>query len=143
LSINISELIWTIICFFVLLLVLKTFLFGPIMRHMDQRRSRIDAGLDEKRRADETIDAERRAAEESWKKVNDESRRALTDGKTQASVRRADELEQAHRQGAQVVEDARADAAREEEDARAAVSRDAAELGRALADRLLSGREER
>ncbi|MBQ2062708.1 MAG: ATP synthase F0 subunit B [Oscillospiraceae bacterium] len=142
-SINISELIWTIICFFALLFVLKTFLFGPIMSHMDQRRSRIDAGLDEKRRADETVDAERRAAEESWKKLSDESRAAVTDGKTQASVRRADDLEQAHQQGAQLIEDARADAAREEEDARAAVSRDAGELGRALADRLLAGGEER
>lgn len=142
-SINISELIWTIICFFALLFVLKTFLFGPIMRHMDERQGKIDAGLNEKRRAYETVDAERRAAEESWKKLSDMSRAAVTDGKTQASVRRADELAQAHRQGAQLVEDARADVAREEEEARAAVSRDAEELGHALADRLLAGGEER
>ena len=64
-SINISEMIWTIICFFVLLLVLKTFLFGPLIRHMDERRSRIDAGLDEARRAEDAKKAARQAAEES------------------------------------------------------------------------------
>lgn len=44
-SINISELIWTILCFFALLLILKKLLFTPLLTFMDARRARIDAGL--------------------------------------------------------------------------------------------------
>ena len=33
-SINISELIWTVICFFVLLVVLKKLLFDPLVSFM-------------------------------------------------------------------------------------------------------------
>ena len=43
-SINVSEVIWTIICFFALLFVLKKFLFDPLIKFMDQRQAGIDAG---------------------------------------------------------------------------------------------------
>ena len=36
-SINISELIWTVICFFVLLVVLKKLLFDPLVSFMAAR----------------------------------------------------------------------------------------------------------
>ena len=142
-SINISEMIWTIICFFVLLLVLKTFLFGPLIRHMDERRSRIDAGLGEARRAEDAKKAARQAAEESWHQSSDEARTAITLGKTRAATRRAEDLKQAHERGAQLISDARADSAREEEAARDTVSSSARELAHQLADRLLDGGEER
>ena len=47
LSINPSELIWTILGFFALLFLLNQFLYKPIVRFMDERRARIDAGLNE------------------------------------------------------------------------------------------------
>ncbi len=142
-SINISEMIWTVICFFALLLVLKTFLFGPIMHHMDERRSRIDAGLEAQRRAQEAKDAARREAEENWQRSSDEARAALAQGRSQAEKRRVDELEAARQRSEQLVSDGRADAEREEETARETVERRGDELARALADRLLSGGEER
>ena len=40
-SINISELIWTVICFFVLLVVLKKLLFDPLVSFMAARDARI------------------------------------------------------------------------------------------------------
>lgn len=45
LSINISELIWTVVCFFLLYFLLKRFLYDPIINFMDDRRARIDAKL--------------------------------------------------------------------------------------------------
>ena len=47
LSINPSELIWTILSFFALLFLLNRFLYKPLVRFMDERRARIDAGLNE------------------------------------------------------------------------------------------------
>ncbi|MBD9243212.1 MAG: hypothetical protein EGQ45_03960, partial [Clostridiales bacterium] len=45
LSINISELIWTVICFFVLLVVLKKLLFDPLVSFMAARDARIQDGI--------------------------------------------------------------------------------------------------
>ena len=53
LSINISELIWTIINFFLLYFVLKRFLFTPVCRLLDERQEKIDASLNEEKQAQE------------------------------------------------------------------------------------------
>ena len=42
-SINISELIWTVINFFLLLFLLNRFLYKPVISFMEQRQARIDA----------------------------------------------------------------------------------------------------
>ena len=44
LSINLSELILTVINFFLLYVLLKRFLYDPLIRFMDERQARIDAG---------------------------------------------------------------------------------------------------
>ncbi|MBQ1675734.1 MAG: ATP synthase F0 subunit B [Oscillospiraceae bacterium] len=141
-SINISEVIWTVICFFALLLVLKTFLFGPLIRHMDERQRRIDAGLAEARRADEAKSQARQMAEESWRQRSEEAHAAVNEGRMQDEKHRARELEDAQAQSAEDLRKARADTEREEEEARGTVSRNSADLARELADHLLSDREE-
>ena len=141
-SINISEVIWTIICFFVLLFVLKTFLFGPLTRHMDARRARIDAGLDEARRADQAREEARLAADENWHARTDEADAMVKEGKLLDEKQRARALEEARDQSARALREARSQTDREEEEAREAVSRKGDELARTLADRLLSSGEE-
>ncbi len=51
LSINISELIWTGINFFLLCFLLKRFLYTPVIRFMDERKARMDAKLREEQDA--------------------------------------------------------------------------------------------
>ena len=50
-SINVSEVIWTIVCFFALLFVLKKFLFDPLVRFMEARQASIDEGHEKARQA--------------------------------------------------------------------------------------------
>ena len=45
--------IWTIICFFITLFVLKRYAFGPIQKIIDERRERIRQSIDEADRARE------------------------------------------------------------------------------------------
>lgn len=59
LSINIWELLWTVVNFFLLLLILRNLLYKPLIRFMDSRQARIDAGFDEERRAQEAYDSEK------------------------------------------------------------------------------------
>ena len=141
-SINFSEVIWTVICFFALLFVLKTFLFGPLIRHMDQRQSRIDAGMDEARLAEDAREEARQAAEASWQECGDEARELLAQGKTRDTRERTEILEEARRQSAQTLRDARIQCDRQESEARESVSQSAGEMARELADRLLSAEKE-
>ena len=55
LSINISELVLTIISFFLLLFLLNKFLYQPVLKFMKERQARIDAGLEKERGALEEI----------------------------------------------------------------------------------------
>lgn len=57
LSINFSELIWTIINFFLLFFLLKRFLFDPMCKFMDARQAKIDAGLEAEREAQAALRA--------------------------------------------------------------------------------------
>ena len=61
-SINVSEVIWTIVCFFALLFVLKKFLFDPLIRFMEQRQATIDQGLERGRDAQRKKDENDAAA---------------------------------------------------------------------------------
>lgn len=82
LSINIWDLLWTFVNFFLLYLVLNKLLYTPITRFMDARQARIDEGLDQERLVREAL----RAGEE----------------------RLAGEKEQARAQARQLIEEAQA-----------------------------------
>lgn len=51
LQISVPELIWTVICFFLLMFLLDKLLYKPIFKVMDARNAKIAAGLDEGRAA--------------------------------------------------------------------------------------------
>lgn len=55
LIINVPEFIWTIINFFLLMFLLKKFLYTPILKVLDERKEVIDAGLEEGRKAEKAL----------------------------------------------------------------------------------------
>ena len=65
LSINISELIWTIINFFLLYFLLKHFLYDPVVRFLDAREARVNE-------AQARENAARAAREESARQIEEE-----------------------------------------------------------------------
>lgn len=95
LSINISELIWTIINFFLLYFLLKRFLYKPICEHMDARQARIDAGLAKEREARETLEAEDARLEEEKQTARELARTLLQQTEERAAAEREESLRQA------------------------------------------------
>ena len=69
-SINISELIWTVICFFVLLVVLKKLLFDPLVSFMAARDARIQDGLNAGRTAQQQLDAAAQARSDAQRLID-------------------------------------------------------------------------
>ena len=90
LSINFSELIWTIINFFLLLFLLKRFLFDPVCRFMDERQARIDAGLEAERQAKADLEENDRDLAEQ-KAETQRQARELLDASAAEDARRAAE----------------------------------------------------
>ena len=65
-EVNPGLMIWTIVCFLVVLFVLKKFAFGPVQQMIDTRRERIQNALDE---ADRARDEARNLLEEHRKLI--------------------------------------------------------------------------
>ena len=141
LSINISELIWTIINFFLLYFLLKRFLFDPVLRFTDARREKIDAGLNEEKRAQETVEAnrERLAAEMAERRL--EASRILTDAEAEDARVRSESLNAARRQAAEDLRESAARLERQNERDETLLKESGGELSSLLAARIL-GQEE-
>ena len=99
-SINISELIWTVICFFVLLVVLKKLLFDPLVSFMAARDARIQDGLSAGRTAQQQLDAAARDRSEAQRKQAAAADALLAEAKSAAERARAQALQSAHQEAA-------------------------------------------
>lgn len=136
-SINISELIWTVICFFVLLVVLKKLLFDPLVSFMAARDARIQDGLNAGRTAQQQLDAAARARSEAQRKQAAAADTLLAEAKSAAERARAQALQSAHQEAAQATRAMRARVRDEETAAAAAVDAKLPELVTALTGGLL------
>ncbi len=136
-SINISELIWTVICFFVLLVVLKKLLFDPLVSFMAARDARIQDGLSAGRTAQQQLDAAARARSEAQRKQAAAADALLAEAKSAAERARAQALQRAHQETAQATRAMRARVRDEETAAAAAVDVKLPELVTALTGGLL------
>lgn len=136
-SINISELIWTVICFFVLLVVLKKLLFDPLVSFMAARDARIQDGLNAGRTAQQQLDAAARARSEAQRKQAAAADALLAEAKSASERARAQALQSAHQEAAHATRAMRARVRDEETAAAAAVDAKLPELVTALTGGLL------
>lgn len=95
LSINISELIWTVINFLLLLFLLRHFLYKPICQHLDARQARIDAGLAKEREAREALAAEDERLEGEKQAAREQARALLQQAEAEAAREGEERLRQA------------------------------------------------
>ena len=131
-SINISELIWTVICFFVLLVVLKKLLFDPLVSFM---AARIQDGISAGRTAQQQLDAAAQARSDAQRRQSAAADALLAEAKSASERKRAQTLQAAHQEAAQAMRDVRARVRSEETAAAAAV--DPSEMPSSHSTRLL------
>ena len=138
LSINPSELIWTIIGFFALYFLLSRFLFRPLVSFMDERRARIDAGLNEEKQAQDALKEDAERLEQCREEELLSARRQLLEEKDRDERRRVEALAQAREAAGSLRGQGQleADALRENTEREVALRGD--ELAERLAERLLN-----
>lgn len=138
LQICIPEFIWTVINFFLLMFLLKKFLYTPILKFMDERQARIDAGLDEGKKAEQALEenSKQLAAELSAK--GDEARALISEARSEAEKVKSAELEKAHAEAEKLNKQARERVKQCESDAKGDIDQSMTELVGVLAAKLLN-----
>lgn len=138
-SINVSEVIWTIVCFFALLFVLKKFLFDPLSRFMEQRQAAIDQGLERGRDAQRKKDENDAALREKWRERSVEAKQLLAEGKTADDRERAWVLESTQKETNKALQEANQRIEQERRQVCADAQEQLPQLVSILAQQLLSG----
>lgn len=110
LGFNLPGLVAQLINFLILLIVLRLFLFGPIMRMLDQRKQRIEEGLVKSEEAATQAAASEQQSQQVLAEARAEAQRLLA-GATESAAQLRTELE----------EQARADSERTRADAQASI----------------------
>ena len=138
-SINVSEVIWTIVCFFALLFVLKKFLFDPLLRFMEQRQAAIDQGLERGRDAQRKKDENDAALREKWRERSVEVKQLLAEGKAADDRERAWVLESTQKETNKALQEANQRIEQERRQVCADAREQLPQLVSILAQQLLSG----
>ena len=142
LTIYVSEIIWTVVCFLVLLVVLKKLLFDPILTFMDAREEK----LAHARKAGENANAARADADaalaEARRKDRADANALLSEARARDEQARAEAVSAVKQETAQTMKQARAELREAELREREQLEAKAPELAGALADALLRAETE-
>ena len=97
-NIQISVVIWTVICFLLLMVILKNLLFTPVLKVIDSRREKIQAAAKKKEDMEKLISEHEEAVEKEKllfeEKIRKETKRKLE----QLQLQSKKEIEDAQRQ---------------------------------------------
>ena len=137
LSINFSELFWGIFNFFLLLFLLNRFLYKPLIKFMDDRKARIDAGLDEEKKALAEEQANNDGIEAALDEKRVEAKSIIEKAGAENKASHSQAISEARSDAEKTVIDARENAAKVEKQLEERVKQQSQELARLLADKLL------
>lgn len=138
LSINLSELVLTIISFFLLLFLLNKFLYTPVLKFMRERQTRIDAGLEKERAANAEAAENEKRIEDAKTQRREEAKAILAKQRTDDGRAHEECAKQLLKDSAKERQEARVRVEAMAKDAKAKLDTEKDELANALAERLIS-----
>ena len=137
-SINLSELIWTVINFFLLVILLNRFLYKPLMGFMAERQARIDAGLQKEQDAKACIEKNDERLREEKAGSREEAKKLLAQNAEELEKLGAEALKEAKTASLQDRKASEEALAAKQEKTAEQLRAAAPELASVLAERLLS-----
>lgn len=138
LSINLSELVLTIISFFLLLFLLNKFLYTPVLKFMRERQAKIDAGLEKERAANAEAAENEKRIEDAKTQRREEAKAILAKQRTDDGRAHEECAKQLLKDSAKERQEARVRVEAMAKDAKAKLDTEKDELANALAERLIS-----
>lgn len=141
LAISIPEFIWTIINFFLLLFLLNQFLYKPVLKFMDERQARIDAGLAQGKEAEKAMTESKAGFAEELAQSGAEAREKISAARGKAEQAKSERLNAAHAEAADIHNDVYRRIEGEEAEAKKSVEDSMPELVAILSQQLLHSDE--
>ena len=138
LSINLTELVLTIISFFLMLFLLNKFLYTPVLKFMRERQARIDAGLEKERAANAEAAENEKRIEDAKTQRREEAKAILAKQRTDDGRAHEECAKQLLKDSAKERQEARVRVEAMAKDAKAKLDTEKDELANALAERLIS-----
>lgn len=134
----VSEIIWTVINFFLLLFLLKRFLFNPIIRFTEDRQARMDAKLSEEKEAQTRVaeNDERILSEKA--KSREEAKHILAQSADEREKKHAAAMTEARAESTQLLKDGEKELGVRKEKTAEKLREATPELAALLAKRLLN-----
>lgn len=137
LQISVPEFIWTIINFFLLVFLLKTFLYNPVLKFMDKRKADIDKGIAEGKQAELALAENNERLNAEIAESGAKARELITEARGEAEKVKGEALNEAHAKAADIRKEVYSRVGDEEASARADIENDMPELVCILTKRLL------
>ena len=137
LSINPGLIFWTIVTFVVLLLLLKKFVWGPIIDAVDRRESSVKEMLDGAENARNEAQEILKKYEDQLSGARDDVNRMIEDGKTRAGKAGDEIIGKAKNAADQIIERAKTEITREREKAVQELKAQVVKISLAAAERLI------
>lgn len=139
LQISVPEFIWTIINFFLLMFLLKTFLYKPVLNFMDKRQAAIDEGIAKGKEAERALTENNDKLSAEIAQSGAEARTLVAEAREEAEKAKGEVLTEAHAKAAKINSEVRSRVKDEEANERAAIEDSMPELVDVLTKRLLHG----
>lgn len=139
LEISVPEFIWTVINFFILLFLLKKFLYDPVLKFMDERSARIASGLAEGKNAEKALADSKEELQKELGEKSDEARVLIGNARAAAEKQKAETVHEAHAEAEKLQKGLRERISTEETEARDEIDALLPELVDLLSNKLLDG----
>lgn len=139
LQISVPEFIWTIISFFLFMFLLNKFLFKPVISFMDERKARIDAGLEEGKKARASMEENEAQLAKELAEKGGEARSIISEARSEAEKAKSEALDAAHKEAERLHKSVRERVKDEEEAAVKEIDGSMPELIALLSGKLLGG----
>lgn len=139
LKISASDFIWTIISFLLFMFLLNKVLLKPVMSFMDARKARIDAGLEEGKKAKKALDDNDVKLRQELVQASTDARAVVNSARSEAEKAKDEKLSEAHAQAEEIRRKARENVKNSESAAETEIDDSMAEFVSLLSDKLVGG----
>lgn len=141
LKISVPELIWTIVNFFLLMFLLKQFLYKPVLRILDERKAKVEEGLAEGKKAEAALEETNATLSEELSEQNSRARELIGQARAEAEKERDAVLSEAHKEAESLHKGVRERIQAEEDAAKTDVEDNMSELVTMLTKKLLGSED--
>ena len=138
LNINIWDIVWTVVNLLLFFVLLRIFLFKPVLKVMNEREQKIRDDLDGAQAARDESEALKAQYDAELASVHDEAERIGRDARKSAEKEKAEIIADAHAQADRLISDAQKTIARDKQEAIESAHNEIAGLAVLTAARLVS-----